>query len=115
MPKFIASLKTEVKDNIFYLDEHEVIYPAGHNVVFFNLDDKTQRYISGIEGTEGITALALTKSKKFLAVAERNEKAPIVCIYDTQTLKVKKRIISDQMDQKDVKEFISIAFAPTKE
>jgi len=48
-------------------------------------------------------------------VAERNEKAPIVCIYDTQTLKVKKRIISDQMDQKDVKEFISIAFAPTKE
>ena len=109
----MAGIKSDVKDNVLYLEDGEVIYPCGHNVVFFNITDKTQRYISGIEGTQGITALALSKSKKYLAIAEKHEKAPVISIYDTTTLKRKKVLVSDWLSKQE--EFISIAFAPTKE
>ena len=36
-------IKADVKDNICYLDEQTVIYPAGHNVVIFNTEQKTQK------------------------------------------------------------------------
>lgn len=114
VPKFISGIKTDVKESIMYgADDKEVIYPAGHNVIFYNIEDKSQRYISGIEGTQGITAMALSKSKRWLAVAEKHEKAPIITIYDTQTLKKKKYLVSTDIGKSE--EFISIAFAPTKE
>lgn len=57
--------------------------------------------------------MALSKTKRWLAIAEKHEKAPIVSIYDTQTLKRKKYIVSTDIGKSQ--EFISIAFAPTKE
>ena len=114
VPKFISGIKTDVKESVLYgMDDKEVIYPAGHNIIFYNIEDKSQRYISGIEGTQGITALALSKSKRYLAVAEKHEKAPIITIYDTITLKKKKYLVSTDIGKSE--EFISIAFAPTKE
>ena len=80
--QFLAGLKTEVTDNVHFLDEQKVIYPAGHNVVVFHIEDKTQQYLPGIEGSEGITAMAISQSRKFFAVAERTEKTPIVSIYE---------------------------------
>jgi cilia- and flagella-associated protein 57 len=74
-------------------------------------DDKTQEYISGIEGSEGITAMALSHSKNFLAVCERSEKA-ICSIYNTKTLKRKKVITTDHITDK---EFISVAFSHQNE
>ena len=106
-------MKGDVKDNIFFLNENEVIYPAGHNVVIFNIEDKTQRYIQGIDGTEGITALALTKSKRWLAVAEKHEKSPICTIYNMNSLKRYKIIASTEINKQ--KEFISMAFCPKNE
>jgi len=58
-----------------------VLYPCGHNIVIYKTDDRTQRYIPGIEGSEGITALAMTANKKHLAVCERSNKA-ICSVYN---------------------------------
>jgi hypothetical protein len=42
VPKFIAGIKTDVKESILYgMDDKEVIYPAGHNIVFYNIEDKS--------------------------------------------------------------------------
>jgi len=80
-PKFLFGLKTNVRNNIHFLDDSRIIYPCGHNVVIYNQDDRSQICIPGIEGSEGITALALSASKKFLAVCEKAEKA-ICLIYE---------------------------------
>ena len=40
-------MKGDVAGNIFYCEDSRVIYPAGHNVVIYNIDEKTQTYISG--------------------------------------------------------------------
>jgi hypothetical protein len=57
------------------LDDQTVLYPCGHNVIIHNIDDKSQRYIPGIEGSEGISALAVSPSKRYLAMCERSERA----------------------------------------
>ena len=41
VPKFIAGMKADVTNNIFFLNDNTVLYPAGHNVVIYNLDEKT--------------------------------------------------------------------------
>ena len=39
--KFISGLKADVADNIFFLDDNQVVYPAGHNVVIYHIEEKT--------------------------------------------------------------------------
>ena len=96
-----------------------MIYVAGHNVVIYNVDEKTQQYIPGIDGSEGITALAVSPSRKHIAVCERAERA-ICIIYDISGLgqnpplqpKRKKVLSSSDYTAKD---FICVCFAPSAE
>lgn len=62
---------------------------AGHNIVLYSTDTKTQRFLPCSVESDGITAFALSKSKKYLAVAERGEKA-ILTIYNIQEMKRRK-------------------------
>lgn len=75
------------------------MYPAGHNVVLYSADTKTQRLISGTLESEGITAMCVSANKKLLAVAERSEKA-MITVYDLQTLKRRKVLMSTDAGSK---------------
>lgn len=55
--------------------------------------------MSGSTECEGITALALSPNKKLLAVAERADKA-VISVYDMQTLKRRKQLISADVGSK---------------
>ena len=41
VPKFISGLKSNVNNNLIYIDDQTVCYPVGHNVVLYNLEEKT--------------------------------------------------------------------------
>ena len=91
-PRHTFGIKADTKDNLFYLDEQTVIYPSGHNIVIFNTEQKTQKFIPGTENTDGITAMAVSPNHKYVAVAERakeGEKAQVT-IFDLHTLKRRK-------------------------
>ena len=47
----------------------------------------------GIEGSESITALAVSPAKKYLAICEKSERA-ICSVYDLTTLKRRKVLTS---------------------
>ena len=79
--------------------------------MIYNIDDKSQKYIQGLEGSEGISALALSPSKKFLAICERAERA-VCCVCDVTTLKRRKILTSTDYNSK---EFVSVNFAPSAE
>jgi WD40 repeat protein len=96
-----------VKDNIHYVDEQTVLYPAGSNIVLYSIEQKTQKFIPISDKGESITALALSSNKKILAVAERSEK-PQVIIYDVATIRKRKVL---QITETECKDFISIAFS----
>lgn len=69
----------------------------------------SQSYIPGIEGSEGITTLALSPCKRLLAVCERAKQA-ICSIYDTTTFKRKKILTSTEYN---ACEFVAAAFNNT--
>ena len=80
-PKFFFGHKGDVRNNLFFLDHSTVCYPCGHNIVFYSIEDKSQKFIPCIEGSEGITAMALSSNKKQLAVCESATKA-ICAVYN---------------------------------
>ena len=107
-PRFAFGIKGDLRNSLYFLDDQRIIYPWGHNVVILSIgDDKTQEYIPCIEGSEGITAMALSHTKNYLAVCERSERA-ICSIYNVATRKRRKVITTDHVTDK---EFISVAFS----
>lgn len=129
-PKFFFGHKGDVKNNMFFLDHTTVCYPCGHNIVFYSIDDKSQKFIPGIEGSEGITAMALSPNRKQLAVCEGSSKA--ICsvynvgkmletfkekksassVYDQATIKKKRVLVSSDYA---AKAFISVDFCQANE
>lgn len=89
--RHVFGLKGDVKDNVHYVDETTVLFPAGHNVVLYNTEQKVQKFIPGTIDTSGITCLAISPNKKYVAIAERAEKA-MITIYDIHTLKRRKQL-----------------------
>ncbi len=104
-------VKGDVKNNLYYIDDQRILYPAGHNIVIFNVDDKNQQYIQGVEGSEGISALTVSPGRKYLAVCEKADRA-LCIVYDLSTLKRKKVLTSVDYSSK---EFISVAFSTQNE
>ena len=95
-------------DNICYLDEQTIIYPSGSNCILFNIDQKSQRFIPGTDKSAGMTALAVSPNRRYVAIAEKGEKATIT-IYDLNTLRKKKVLSSPEVQST---EFVSLAFSP---
>ena len=99
LPRHVFGLNVSVKDNLHYVDDNVVLYPAGRTLVLYSTDSRTQRFIQGSEGTDGITAIALSPSRKYLAVAERAEKA-MITVFDLTTLKRRKVLTSSEVGSK---------------
>ena len=82
-PRFFFGLKGDVTNNCCFVDDNTVIYPCGHNVILYSMNEKIQRYIPGIEGSQGITSLTISHSKKLLAVCEQSTNA-VCTVYNIQ-------------------------------
>ena len=95
----VFGLKSDVKENVHYVDEQTVLYPAGSNIILYGIEQKTQRFIPISERVEGITALALSANKKCLAMAEKGE-VPQIVIFDLTTFRRRKVISIPEMEAK---------------
>jgi WD40 repeat protein len=106
--RHVFGIKADVKSNIHFHDENQVIYCAGHNTVQYFTEHKSQRVFPGSEGTTGITCLAVSPSKRYLAIAERSPENAQVTVYDLVTTKKRKTLTYPEID---AQEFVSIAFS----
>jgi len=112
--KHIFGLKADVKNNVHYLEENIVLYPAGHNVVIYNTDTKIQRFIHGSDvnlpsGRTEITALAVSPNKRYVAVAEKGMERATIHVYDVRTLKKRKTLTTPDCHSR---EYVSMCFSP---
>jgi hypothetical protein len=57
--RHIFGFRADVKDNVHYSEDGAVVYPAGHNVVLYSPESRSQRLIPGTLESEGITALCV--------------------------------------------------------
>jgi hypothetical protein len=95
------------------VDDSKVMYVAGHNVVIYSPEEQSQQFISGTEGVEEITAIAVSKKAHLLAICERGDSKAICSIFHLHSRK-KQRVIpeSDNDVSYRAKEFLGAAFCP---
>lgn len=110
--RHIFGLKSGVKGNIHFTEETHLLYPAGHNTILYHGDQKTQaRVYPGMEGSEGITSLAVSPNRKFLAVCERFQERAICSIFDVNTGKRRRSTLSYAAGEETTREFVCVAFS----
>ncbi|KAM7541122.1 hypothetical protein Aperf_G00000038958 [Anoplocephala perfoliata] len=102
-------LRVGVSNSILFRDEQTIIYPCGSNLVLFNLERKSQKFIPGLEKSNGMTAMAISPNRRYVALAEKTKEGPCVAIYDLASLKRKKILRGTGLS---AEEFVSIAFSP---
>ena len=72
---------------------------ATHSLFRYHIEQKAQKFIPGTVETEGITSLAISANRKFVAVAERAEKG-MITVYDLHTLKRRKVLTTTDLGSK---------------
>lgn len=50
-------MKVDVKENIGFQDENIVVYPAGDNIIIYDLNRKTQKFINGASVGVGVESI----------------------------------------------------------
>lgn len=106
--RHVFGIKGDVADNICYLDEQTIVFPTGSNCILYNIDQKSQRFIPGTDKSPGITAMAVSPNRRYVAISERGEKA-IITVYDLHTLRKKKVLTYTDGAAMDN---VSLAFSP---
>jgi hypothetical protein len=100
------------------IDEHKLLYVAGHNVIVYSTEpnESNQHFLQGSDNAEKITGIAVSKSKKYLAILEKANRAQCI-IYDINTQKKKKPVPDPDILCTDYesKEFLSACFSPRAE
>lgn len=76
-PRFIFGSNGSIRNNLYVIDDNKVMYVAGHNVILYNIDEKSQYFIPGSEITEGINHIAVSHKSQLLAICERSKKAQL--------------------------------------
>ena len=99
-PKHIFGFGALVSDNIHYIDDGVVLYPAGHGVVTLNCGVGVQKFIHATPDSYGITAIAVSPSKRYAAVAEQGSQRAVISIYDLHTLKRRKTFTSSEVQSR---------------
>ncbi len=93
--RFIFGANAGVSKNLSFTNDETIAYVAGQTIVLYSLTDKRQRFLSGMEVTDIITAYSSGPGKRLAAVAERGEH-PQVHVFDLRTFRRKKTIISNE-------------------
>jgi len=110
--RHVFGLKADVKNNVHYAEETQIIYPAGTNTILWLADQKRQSFFQGPEGAEGITCLAVNSTKRYLAVAEKHSDGAIVTVFDLVTTKKRRTLQTTlALTECDAKEFVCVAFS----
>eukprot|EP00929_Paragymnodinium_shiwhaense_P023266 TRINITY_DN1460_c0_g2_i1.p1 TRINITY_DN1460_c0_g2~~TRINITY_DN1460_c0_g2_i1.p1 ORF type:complete len:1226 (+),score=432.73 TRINITY_DN1460_c0_g2_i1:97-3774(+) len=115
--RHVFGIKADVKNNVHYVEETQIIYPAGTNTVLWQADQKQQKFFQGSPGVDGITCLAVNSTKRYMAVAEKNTgnaiedkdtSCAMVTIFDLVTTKKRRTLANPECD---APEFVSVAFS----
>ncbi|EWS71110.1 WD40 domain protein (macronuclear) [Tetrahymena thermophila SB210] len=110
--KYIFGMNNEIRNSLQFHDEDRIIYPAGYNVVLHDLNDKSQHYYQGTNEYRGISCLALSPLKRYLALGVKGQRDPAIIIFDTFTQKRRKNLGLNlgNLDRYNIKQWVSIAF-----
>ena len=108
-PRYSFGITADVKNNVFYHDEQTLIYPAGNNLVAYNIDQRTQKFLAFNSGGEGVTAMAISHNRRYAAVSEKKQEKAVITIFDLQSMRKRKTLSWPDLGSN---ECVSLAFSP---
>lgn len=71
-PKFVYGLRSDIKGNIHFLENQEVIYPVAGVVAIHDYKTHKQKFLR-LAVNHKPTVIALSPNRKLLAIAEWNQ------------------------------------------
>ncbi|XP_024126534.1 cilia- and flagella-associated protein 57 isoform X2 [Oryzias melastigma] len=106
---FMLGLRTGVSNNLNFVDEHTLVYATGSSCVCLNRVQRSQRFFPGSEKSSSVRAMAVSASRRFLAVSECGESA-CVTVFDLQHEQGRKK---KHLSAGDIhaQEFVCVAFS----
>lgn len=110
-PTHAFGLQTAVQNNVLAVDDVTVCYPVGRAIVVFNTDTRKMAFVR--EGTHErgeIVSLAISPSRKYLAVCERAEHA-VMSVYHIASQKKSKLLPQGAPLDVASNEFVTAAFS----
>jgi WD40 repeat protein len=111
-PTHAFGLQNHVQNNILAVDETTVIYPVGRAIVLYNLDSRKMAFIR--EGTfdkGDVASMALSPSRKYLAVCEKGEVAQVAIYHVASQKKTKVLPSASAPLDTPVDHFVTAAFS----
>lgn len=110
--RFVFGVRTEVKDGLQYMDDQTCCWVAGKQIVVYNTQYATQRFLPCSETCEGISAMMVSPNRRVLAVAEVSDTPSIVIYaYDPSLPNKFRRKRTLQTPEVGSREFVSIGFS----
>ncbi len=88
--EWVFGYNGKFRNNVFYLNAHNIIYPVGRNLITFNKIKQKQTIYQ--EATDVITSIAINLARNVCAFGQGDGSVNIICLkYDTmQTIRVLK-------------------------
>ncbi|KAK5665187.1 hypothetical protein QVD99_008034 [Batrachochytrium dendrobatidis] len=105
---YVFGITNDIPDNIYYVEENTIMYPAGSNIIINNIEQKAQRFIPISESGNGISAVTVSSDKHVFAVAERSAQ-PTIHVYDLHNYRKRRQLVAFETAQG--KEFTSLSFS----
>ena len=104
--KHAFGMNTKIKNCLQFVDDHQLVYVCGHQVVVMNTENKDQSFITGTTQpyqSLGISAISCSVSKKTIAIAEIVEPVGMVAFFDSQTLRRKKVLQYSELGSREIR------------
>lgn len=90
----VIGIKPNVCGPIAYLEDGEIQYVAGRNIIRFDTESRAQRILQGSAHLAGVTAVATSPNRKLSAYAECGPDAqPVIIVYEWAARR-RKRVIT---------------------
>ncbi|XP_065602497.1 cilia- and flagella-associated protein 57 [Cyrtonyx montezumae] len=110
-PAAVFGCRPAVSGGVCFLEERLVLHAAGAACAQFHTEQRWHKFIPGRENSRGVRALAVSRSRRYLAVSETAAEEPALTVYElTEGPPRRRRTLTAA--ELPAREAVSLAFSP---
>ncbi|XP_048168844.1 cilia- and flagella-associated protein 57 isoform X2 [Corvus hawaiiensis] len=111
LPVAVFGCRPRVAGGVCFLEERVVLHAAGAGCLRLHLEHKWHNFISGTEKSRGVQALAVSTSRRFLALSEAAGEQPVLAVYELAAERARRRRVLAAAEL-PARQVVSLAFSP---
>ncbi|XP_068879220.1 cilia- and flagella-associated protein 57 [Aphelocoma coerulescens] len=111
LPVAVFGCRPRVAGGLCFLEERVVLHAAGAGCLRLHLEHKWHNFISGTEKSRGVQALAVSTSRRFLALSEAAGERPVLAVYELTAERARRRRVLAAAEL-PARQVVSLAFSP---